>query len=91
MIPAETQGDEFTTARILWYSDTDVKMFIDTRFDGNGNVIVRFVIRNEGKETSYNKYDSAEWMNHSLSEVPGHQENGRLYVSNRDGVAGPSG
>lgn len=68
MIPADKLENEWKTARMLWYSDTGVKMYIDTHFDGYGNAIVRFVIQHEGTESSYEKYDAAAGAYNMIAE-----------------------
>lgn len=37
----------------------DISLSCSTRFDGNGNAVVRFIVAKDGKETSYEKFDSA--------------------------------
>jgi hypothetical protein len=38
---------------------TDKDLKVTTRFDGYGNAIVRFVVIDNGKETTYEKFDAA--------------------------------
>jgi len=39
---------------------------VRTKYDGNGNAVVRFVVKNNGKETTFEKFDSAVTYYNSL-------------------------
>jgi hypothetical protein len=58
-----TLGDKWHEVRsnIAFHVGKGVHLDLDvvTRFDGNGNSVVRFVVTNKGKETLYEKYDAA--------------------------------
>jgi hypothetical protein len=56
-------GDEWHTARYMLASSigggTDKELIVSTRFDGNGNAVVRFLVRDHDKEVLYEKFDAA--------------------------------
>lgn len=55
----ETTESNFITAKQLWCSDRGKKLSIETRFDGHGNAVVRFIVEHEGRRISFEKYDAA--------------------------------
>lgn len=41
------------------YFGNGIALSISTRYDGDGNSIVRFILKNIGEETQFEKYNSA--------------------------------
>ena len=52
--------DNFRTEELLLaYNNYGQRLSMSVRFDGNGNSVVRYILNNEGKKTTYEKHDSA--------------------------------
>jgi hypothetical protein len=64
-IPVQKIGDEFHEVdhELAFYigGGVDLSLIVRTRFNGNGNASVEYIVKDHRKETSYLEYDAAVW------------------------------
>ena len=56
-------GDKWDTAEdnigLHYGGGYDKEISVNVRYDGNGNSVVRFIVKNGDKETTFEKFDAA--------------------------------